>query len=119
LALSVVVVVEVCADATPVINAVPNSAIAIYLDFMMSSGVNRNNTGCSALVPLVGERCARSDDSGRREDSKRNWTERGDVLLLCDAATIRWFKDFAAGWPLQGGGWLRNSRNSNSGLGSF
>jgi hypothetical protein len=31
---------------------------------MVSSIVNRNNTGCSALVPLVGERCARSDDSG-------------------------------------------------------
>jgi hypothetical protein len=33
LALSVVAVVEVCADATPVINAVLNNAIAIYLDF--------------------------------------------------------------------------------------
>src|SRR5450432_4608169 len=58
LALSVVVVVEVCADATPVINAVLNNAIAIYLDFMVSSIVNRNNTTCSALVPLVGKGCA-------------------------------------------------------------
>src|ERR1700688_4360035 len=82
LALSVVAVVEVCADATPVINAVLNSAIAIYLDFMVSSGVDRHNTGCSASVPRVGERCARSDDSGRKEGSKRNWTERGDVPLL-------------------------------------
>jgi hypothetical protein len=54
LALSVVAVVEVCADATPVINAVLNKAIAIYLDFMVSSIVNRDNTGCSALVPLAG-----------------------------------------------------------------
>src|SRR5450631_3958815 len=58
LALSVVAVVEVCADARPVINAVLNSAIAIYLDFMVSSIVNRNNTGCAALVPLVGKGCA-------------------------------------------------------------
>src|SRR5471032_724878 len=55
LALSVVAVVAVCAKATPVISAVLNSAIAIYLDFMVSSSVNRNNTGCSALVPLVGD----------------------------------------------------------------
>jgi hypothetical protein len=58
LVLSVVAVVEVCADATPVTNAVPNSAIAIYLDFMVSSIVNRNNKGCSALVALVGNGCA-------------------------------------------------------------
>src|ERR1019366_5810583 len=58
LALSAVAVVEVCADATPVINAVLNNAIAIYLDFMVSSSVSRNNTGCSALVPLVEEGCA-------------------------------------------------------------
>src|ERR1019366_2394299 len=56
LALSVVAVVEVCADATPDINAVLNNAIAIYLDFMVSSIVNRNNTGCSALVPLAGDK---------------------------------------------------------------
>src|SRR5580700_9317251 len=55
LALSVVAVVEVCADATPVINAVLNSAIAINSDLMVSSIVNWNNTGCSALVPLVGK----------------------------------------------------------------
>src|ERR1035438_4841692 len=54
LALSVAVL-GVCADAMPVIKAVLNSAIAIYLDFMVSSIVNRNNTGCSALVPLVGK----------------------------------------------------------------
>jgi hypothetical protein len=59
LALSVVAVVEVCADATPVINAVLNNAIAIYLDFMVFSSVSRNNTGCSALVPLVGKGCGR------------------------------------------------------------
>jgi hypothetical protein len=53
LALSVVAVVEVCAYATPVINAVLNNAIAIYFDFMVSSSVSQNNTGCSALVPLV------------------------------------------------------------------
>jgi hypothetical protein len=40
-------------------DAVLNNAIAIYLDFMVSSSVNRNNTGCSALVPLVGKGCAR------------------------------------------------------------
>jgi len=44
--LSVVAVVEVCAYATPVINAVLNNAIAIYFDFMVSSIVTRNNTGC-------------------------------------------------------------------------
>src|SRR5450631_3475921 len=55
LVLSVVAVVEVCADATPDINAVLNNAIAIYLDFMVSSIVNRN-TGCSALVPLAFKR---------------------------------------------------------------
>src|ERR1700692_5066153 len=55
LALSVVAVVEVCADATPVINAVLNSAIAINFDLMVSSIVNWNNTTRSALVPLVGK----------------------------------------------------------------
>src|ERR1700679_3561117 len=57
LALSVVAVVEVCAEAKPVINAVLNNTIAIYLDFMMFSSVSRNNTGCSALVPLIGKGC--------------------------------------------------------------
>jgi hypothetical protein len=69
LALSVVAVVEVCADATPVINAVLNKAIAIYLDFMVSSIVNCNNTGCSALVPLAEKGCA----SIRRHSSGGRW----------------------------------------------
>jgi hypothetical protein len=74
LALSVVAVVEVCADATPVINAVLNNAITIYLDFMVSSSVSRNNTGCSALVSLVGKGCARCGwmiTSRRRMASKQ------------------------------------------------
>jgi hypothetical protein len=33
----------------------------------------------------------------RKEPAKRNWTAQGDVSLSCDAETIRWVKDFAAG----------------------
>jgi hypothetical protein len=44
----------------PVINAVLNNPIAIYFDIMVFSIVNRNNTGCSTLVPLVEIRRAQS-----------------------------------------------------------
>src|SRR5450631_775740 len=75
LALSVVVVVEVCADATPVINAVLKSAIAIYLDFMVFSIVNRNNTGCSALVPR------RRMASGQPQEQFGPWTVLSDFCV--------------------------------------
>jgi hypothetical protein len=69
LALSAVAVVEVCAYATPVINAVLNNAIAIYFDFMVSSIVSRYNTGCSAWF---------------------HWLERGVPDAMCETTPYAW-----------------------------
>jgi hypothetical protein len=59
-----VAVVEVCAYAMPVINAVLNNAIAIYFDFMVSSIVSCNNTGYPAWFHWLERACSmRLDDN--------------------------------------------------------
>jgi hypothetical protein len=110
LALSVVAVVEVCADATPVINAVLSSAIAIYLDFMVSSNVNRNNTGCSAwfhcleraffdqmalLASTWHKRSGYCPNCRVRMSWVQSATGQSEVTYLCpkgDAEAIRWIE---------------------------
>src|SRR5665213_2099859 len=68
LALSAVAVVEVCAYAMPVINAVLNNAIAIYFDFMVSSIVNRNNTGYPAWFHRLERACPMRLDNDFKAD---------------------------------------------------